>query len=296
MNTGVIVEEQLIAAWNEHQRPLVGLATTILKDPSAAEDAVQEAFLRLAFQANSAIDDVRGWLIVVVTRLCIDHLRSAQHRREAPVRDEIWPEPQANRSAHDPAELVVAMDDLRTAVVTLLTRLSPSEQAAFVLHDVFQMPFEQVADALQRSPEACRQLASRARRGLETRGPAKVRLANSEVDAVTERFVAACQGGKLEELLEVLAPDVVGVAEFGRLLPKRTLRGRARVAGRLRRLFARRRFTLVPTELERGPAVVVVRRRDAQIVGVLFLTVEGAQIVHINATNDPREVASLRSK
>ena len=246
------------------------------------------------FQANATINDVRGWLIVVVTRLCIDHLRSATRRREEPGGNDADLEVAAREpSSDDPADLVAAVDDLRLAVAVLLTQLSPAEQAAFVLHDVFRMPFEQVADALQRSPEACRQLASRARRALAARRQDVPPVSTADVAAVTERFVAACERGDLDALLEVLHPDVVGVADFGSLLPRRTLRGRTRIADRLRRLFGRHRFSLVPVELDAGSGVVIVRRRDLHLAGTILLEIEGSRITHLDATNRPRAVAAL---
>jgi RNA polymerase sigma-70 factor (ECF subfamily) len=294
MPGGGIDDEALLAAWSDHRRPLVRLATSIRKDPAAAEDAVQETFLRLAFQANTTIDDVRGWLIVVVTRLCIDHLRSAARRREAPQGDDADLEAVARApTSDDPADLVSAVDDLRHAVAVLLARLSPAEQAAFVLHDVFRMPFEHVADALQRSPEACRQLASRARQALAISRHDVAPVSTADVGTVTERFVAACEGGDLDALLEVLNPDAVGVADFGRLLPRRTLRGRTKIADRLRRLFGRQRFSLVPVELDASAAVVVVRRRDLHVAGTIRLEIVESRITHLEATNRPRALAAL---
>jgi RNA polymerase sigma-70 factor (ECF subfamily) len=294
MHGGGIDDEELLAAWSDYRRPLLRLAAGILKDPAAAEDAVQETFLRLAFQASGSIGDVRGWLIVVVTRLCIDHLRSATRRREAPTGDDIDLDASTlQRASDDPADLVSAVDDLRHAVAVLLTRLSPSEQAAFLLHDVFQMPFEQVADALQRSPEACRQLASRARRALDVAREEAPTAPAADVATITERFVAACESGDLDALLDVMNPDAVGVADFGKLLPKRTLRGRVRIADRLRRLFSHHRFSLVPVELDTGSAVVVVRRRDLRLIGTIHLELDRSSITHLEATNRPNALATL---
>jgi RNA polymerase sigma-70 factor (ECF subfamily) len=289
-----VSEEELIKAWREHHDPLVGLATGILRDAHSAEDAVQEAFLRLAFQPSGAISDLRGWLIVVVTRLCIDHARSARSRRETPVAENptlAWPA----ATTTDPAQVLEARDDLRAAVSILLSRLTPAERAAFVLHDVFQMPFEQVAQALHRSPAACRQLASRARRALDGRDeliPVDVR--QSESNAVAEQFAAACEGADLSTLLDLLAPDVVGIAEFLRFIPRRKLEGHEKIAHRLIRLFGGERFVLIPTPVDETAAgVVVVRRRDLRLVGVLELDVVRSKIVHINATNRDEPVARV---
>src|SRR5947209_11698043 len=149
--------------WAENRRYLVDLAFRMVGSVSEAEDVVQEAFVRLMNVDLDQIDDVRGWLIVVTGRICLDHMTSARARHEAGFD---LPADHAGL-APDPAEHVTLDDSVRMALAVVLQRLSPPERAAFVLHDVFQFSFEDVASIVGRSPAACRQLASRARRRVE---------------------------------------------------------------------------------------------------------------------------------
>src|SRR5947209_1423779 len=158
-----------------------------------AEDAVQEGFARLLRADIDSIDDVRGWLVVVVSRLCLDQLRSARVRRT-----DTTAAPDVVPSTPDPADRMTLDDDIRLALAVVLEHLSPAERSVFILHDVFQFSFETVGAIVGRSPSACRQLASRARRRLETEvGPGRFVVEQSEQRVVTERFIAACAGGDL---------------------------------------------------------------------------------------------------
>src|SRR3954451_18937818 len=151
------------AAWRSHRPYLVNLAYQMLGDVGGAEDVTQEAFLRLSRTDVSTIDDVRAWLTVVAGRLCLDQVRAARARYERP--DDIGSEAvtlnQPGRLS--PADRVTLDDEVRTALLEVLRRLSPGERVAFVLHDVFQMPFEEIAEAVGRPVGTCRQLARRAR-------------------------------------------------------------------------------------------------------------------------------------
>ncbi|MGC4189890.1 MAG: sigma-70 family RNA polymerase sigma factor, partial [Thermomicrobiales bacterium] len=155
--------------WHAHHRYLLNVGYRMLGSVSDAEDIVQEAFVRLMNADRGEIRDVRGWLVVVVTRLCLDQLRSARSRREAYTGP--WlPEPviAASDRRNDPADLVALDDSVRLALLILLERLSPAERAAFVLHDVFQFSFEDVAGITGRTSDAARKLASRARRHVQS--------------------------------------------------------------------------------------------------------------------------------
>src|SRR5436309_12066726 len=155
-------------AWREHRRYVLDVAYRMLGTVSEAEDVVQEAFARLIREEVDEIHDVRGWLVVVTTRLCLDQLRSARAKREAYVGP--WlPEPliQPPGAEPDPAERITLDDSVRMAMLVVLERLTPAERAAFVLHDVFQFSFESISGILDRTPAACRQLASRARRQIQ---------------------------------------------------------------------------------------------------------------------------------
>ena len=148
------------AAWRSHRPYLVNLAYQMLGDVGEAEDIAQESFLRLARTDPSQIDDVRGWLTVVAGRLCLDQLRSARARLERP-HDAAVDDSRSNEP--NPADRVTLDDEVRTALLEVLRRLSPGERVAFVLHDVFQMPFEEIAETVGRPIGTCRQLARRAR-------------------------------------------------------------------------------------------------------------------------------------
>ena len=218
---GCMEDVSLEIAWSAHRRRLLDIAYRMLGSLSDAEDVVQEAYARLARADRGAIDDLRSWLITVTGRLCLDHLRSADVKRRAYVGP--WlPEPLVDfpGADADPADRVTLDDSLRMALLVLLEQLSPAERTAFVLHDIFQVPFDEVGAIVGRSPAACRQLAARARQHVQS----ETRTARFHIDAteqrrVAERFAAACNEGDLEALLKVLDPDVVGEFDSGGSTP-----------------------------------------------------------------------------
>src|SRR5690242_19571150 len=159
---GLEYDARLGRAWRDDHRYLLGVAFRVLGSVSEAEDAVQEAFARLVDQDLGRIDDVRGWLTVVVSRLCFDRLRSADRRRRSPAAlEDLAPLPAREM---DPADRITLDDEVRLALHVVMTQLTPAERIAFVLHDVFGYSFDAVGEVLGRSSAACRQLASRARR------------------------------------------------------------------------------------------------------------------------------------
>src|SRR3989475_6632543 len=185
-------------AYREHRPYLVDLAFRMLGDLGAAEDVVQDAFARLLRAGAGEIDDERGWLIVVTSRLALDQIRSARARRErAHDPGEIeFAAPRAQPPLADPADRITFDDSVRLALLVMLQKLSPAERVVFVLHDVFRMPFDEVASTVGRSAPACRQLARRARQKIAA-GPGR---AGSGIEAaehrlVTEKFIAACSSG-----------------------------------------------------------------------------------------------------
>src|SRR5437016_2190002 len=197
-------------AWREHRRYVLDVAYRMLGTVGDAEDVVQETFSRLLRQDPEQIQDVRGWLVVVATRLCLDQLRSARSRRESYVGP--WlPEPVVEGDTADPAGRITLDDSVRMAMLVVLERLTPAERATFVLHDVFQFAFEDVATIVGRSPEASRQLASRARRRIqEETVPARFDVDPAALSRVAERFITASTEGDLAALEDVLDPRVVG--------------------------------------------------------------------------------------
>jgi RNA polymerase sigma-70 factor (ECF subfamily) len=223
--------------FEEHRWHLFGVAYRMLGNRAEAEDAVQETWLRYAGR-RAEVDDLRAWLATVVARICLDVLRSARVRREAYVG--AWlPEPIISRlpagapapGSHlpatgggpaaepDPAEAAVRADQVSLALLVVLERLTPEQRVAFVLHDVFAVPFEAIAGALDTSVANARQLAARGRRAVEAAEPVRHRADLEEQRRVLDAFMAAVNGGDLAGLARVLAPDVVLVGDGGGLAP-----------------------------------------------------------------------------
>src|SRR3954468_24910721 len=274
--------------WADNRRYLVDLAFRMLGSVSEAEDAVQEAFMRLLNVDLDQIDDVRGWLVTVTGRICLDHMKSARARHE------VGAEPATEHAAKalDPAEHVTLDDSVRMALLVLLEQLTPPERAAFVLPDVFQFSFEDVASIVGRSPAACRQLASRARRRVqEETAPTRFAVEAAEEREVAERFIAACAGGNLEELLAVLDPDVAGHAEIG-IIPHVDVEGRENVAPRVLVLFGpQTQSTLVSIPVNGEPGILALR--NGHPFALMVLRTRNGLVDHISSIADPRQLAYL---
>jgi RNA polymerase sigma-70 factor (ECF subfamily) len=273
--------------WREHRPFLVDLAFKMLGNFSSAEDVVQDAFSRLLRVDLEGIDDVRGWLVVVVSRLCLDELRSARLRRQ-----DLGGDPDDTASpAPDPADRVTLDDEVRMALLIVLQRLSPAERTVFVLHDVFQFSFETAASIVGRSPEACRKLASRARRRVEAEtGPSRFVLQPADPRRVAERFIAACAGGDIEALMELLDPNVVGEADLGDGVARPLQIGRDRVAPNTLRYFGPSTgVTLVPHPLNGRLGALAFR--DRQLFALLTFETTDDLISDIHAILDPAKLA-----
>jgi RNA polymerase sigma-70 factor, ECF subfamily len=224
-----------------HRDHLTGVAYRMLGSRAEAEDAVQETYLRYAGANREEIRDLRAWLTTTVARICVDVLRSARVRRNAYVGP--WlPEPIVERlpapaadsdpaAGGDPAEHAARHADVSLALLVVLETLTPEQRVAFVLHDVFAVPFEAVATALDTTPEAARQLASRARRAVAT-GQRRHTASQAEQRRVVAAFLEAVGGGDLQRLLDLLAPDVVAIGDGGGLMPaaRRPVLGASNVA------------------------------------------------------------------
>lgn len=274
----------LDTVWREHRPLMLDLAFRMLGDFAAAEDIVQEAFSRLLRVDLDTIDDVRGWLVVVVSRLCLDDLRSARSRHQ-----DLGVDPDVAAGAHapDPADRLTLDDDVRLALLVVLQRLSPAERTVFVLHDVFRFSFDTAAAIVGRSPEACRKLASRARRRIqEQNGPGRFELAPADPGRVAERFIAACAGGDLDALMELLDPDVVGEADLGDGYPRPLQAGRDRVARNLLRFFgASSGVTLVSHPVNGHLGVLAYR--GGVLVALMAMDTRDGLINDIHAVADP---------
>jgi len=283
---------RIIQAYRDHRPYLVDLAFRMLGDIGAAEDAVQDAFTRLLAADVGAIEDERGWLIVVTSRLCLDRIRSARARRERP-HDSAGIEfvaPPATGALANPADRVTLDDSVSLALLVVLQRLSPAERVVFVLHDIFGMPFPVVARTVGRTAPACRQLATRARRKIAEGQSSRADVAAAEHRLVTEKFIAACANGDLDGLLAVLAPDAWGDIDLGPEGPAReVVRGAARIAANLLRFWGP--ATLVSQPLACQPALLGFRDRD--LAGVLVLGMRGELIESVHVIADPRKLATL---
>jgi len=200
-------QDWLTERFEEHRLRLRGVAYRMLGSLSEAEDAVQEAWLRLSRSETAAVENLGGWLTTVVSRVCLDMLRSRKSRREEPTDAQVA-EPIVRGEGADPEGEAVLADLVGVALLVVLDTLTPAERLAFVLHDLFAMSFEEIGPIVGRSPEAARQLASRARR--RVRGaPAAPDVQRERHREVVEAFLAAARAGDLEGLLAVLDPNAV---------------------------------------------------------------------------------------
>jgi len=287
--------------WSEHRPYLVDLAFRMLGNIQDAEDVVQEAFSRLLDQDLATIDDARGWLIVVVSRICLDQLRSARHRREtgaAPTEETTTGAATVATGTPlpDPADRVTLDDNIRMALLVVLQQLTPAERAVFVLHDVFQFSFDAVAAIVDRTPAACRQIASRARHRIEAEtGPNRFEPDLAEQQRVAQRFIAVCAGGDLDALVELLDPDVGGDVDLGPGLEAEPLHGPTAVGPNLLKFFGpKARVTLVSQPINGNPGVLAFRR--GQLVIALQLELRNGLIHEMHAVADPRKLAFLSNQ
>jgi RNA polymerase sigma-70 factor (ECF subfamily) len=282
--------------YQDHRPYLVDLAFRMLGDISAAEDIVQDAFTRLMAAKLGEIEDERGWLIVVTSRLCLDQIKSARSRRErAHDASEIEFVAPPQSGLADPADRVTFDDGVRLALLVVLQQLSPAERVVFVLHDIFRMPFDTVAETVGRSTGACRQLASRARQKIAA-GPGSARfdIASAEHRQVTEKFIAACSNGDLSGLLDVLAPDAWGDVDLGPAAAKfDVVVGAENIARNLLRFWGQG-ATLVSHPVAGQPAVLAFTGRE--LAGVLVFTMRGELIQAVHVIGDPRKLDFVSSQ
>ncbi len=277
----------MAGAWRSHRAYLVNLAYQMLGDVGDAEDMVQEAFVRLQATSPGAIDDERGWLTVVTGRLCLDFLRSARVRRESPVPvdDTGGSAPLHGQTSPDPADRITLDDAVSRALSEVLRRLSPGERVAFVLHDVFAVPFDTIGEMTGRPSASCRQLARRARTKLARADQQTAIAARADHRDVIDRFITACAGGDLRGLASVLDPSVWGV---GTVLvdpapPQQINHGPTDVAANLMRYLGPD-TTLVSVPGERPTLLAFADRR---LFAVISLTLRDGRIITLEAVADP---------
>jgi RNA polymerase sigma-70 factor (ECF subfamily) len=283
-----VSENELLAGRFEESRAhLRAVAYRMLGSLSEADDAVQEAWLRLGRSDARQVDNLGGWLTTVVARICLDMLRARKARREEPMIAHV-PDPIVARD--DPAETTLLADSIGLALLVVLETLAPPERLAFVLHDLFGMSFEEIAPIVERTPAAARQLASRARRRVQTAPHAPERdLARQR--QVVDAFLAASRGGDLAGLLAVLAPDVVLRAERGGVVNE--IRGAENVAkGSLLYSKTAPQNRVEHRALVNGSAGLVAFA-GGQPFSVLGFTIVGDQIVEVDVLADPERLARL---
>jgi len=269
------------------------VAYRMLGSSADADDAVQEAWLRLSRADSSNVENLRAWLTTVVARVCLNVLRSRESRREEPVTPQLADTLASGRDGIGPEDEMLLADSVGLALLVVLERLPPAERLAFVLHDMFDMPFDEIAHIVERSPAATRQLASRARRRIQGAPPAPVSDQDQRRRAV-EAFLAASRDGDFAGLLAVLDPDVVMRVDRGATRAATrgpvVLRGAATVAARSRAFPHLARFCRIAL-VNGAPGIVMAPR--GRLVTVLMFKVENERIVEIEIVNDPERQREL---
>jgi RNA polymerase sigma factor (sigma-70 family) len=279
----------LAERFEQHRPRLRAVAYRMLGSLAEADDAVQDAWLRLSHSKAEQIDNLGGWLTTVVARECLHLLRARRVRREDPLAAHL-PDPViAPEGDLEPEQEALLADSVGLALLVVLDSLTPAERLAFVLHDMFELPFEEIAPMVGRTPAAARQLASRARRRVKgAELPAPDRDLARQRDVVDAFFLAA-RGGDFGALVALLDPDVVLRSDFGVRRPaaSRTVHGAAAVA-RQALLAALPTAELHPALVNGTPGAVITR--NGRPFSVLAFTVAGGRIVEIDAIADPERV------
>ncbi|HEX3131420.1 MAG TPA: sigma-70 family RNA polymerase sigma factor [Thermoanaerobaculia bacterium] len=283
--------EWLAERFEENRGHLRAVAYRMLGSLSEADDAVQEAWLRLGRSETSGIENLGGWLTTVVGRVCLDMLRSRTSRREDSL-DVQAPEPAASPAERrDPEHEAELADSVGLALLVILERLAPAERLAFVLHDIFAVPFEEIAAIVERSPAAARQLASRARRRVQ--GASAVPDADlARQRSVVDTFLAALRGGDFEALVAVLAPDVEVRADLTARAPGTPgeVRGAREWAGQA--IVAARGAVFARPALVNGEVGIVVAPHG-RLFRVLRFAFEDGKIARIEVVGDPASLNEL---
>jgi RNA polymerase sigma factor (sigma-70 family) len=287
------VPEPLAEQFEANRGHLRAVAYRMLGSATEAEDAVQESWIRLDRTDVRGVENLRAWLTTVVARVCLDMLRTRTARREDPLDEDAVrvPDPVIARADANPESDAMLADSVGLALLVVLETLEPAERLAFVLHDFFGMTFDEIAPIVERSTVAARQLASRARRRVQSKAP----NADSDVHQqrrVLDAFMAAVRDGDFERLVAVLDPDIVLRADGGALAgASRVVRGARTVAGQaatFSRLGLSNQLVLV-----NGQLGFVSRRPDGHLFAVLGFTIAGGKIVEIDILADPERLSRL---
>jgi RNA polymerase sigma-70 factor (ECF subfamily) len=284
-------QDWLAQRFEANRTRLRAVAYRMLGSLTEADDAVQEAWLRLSRADTSDVENLAGWLTTVVGRVCLNMLRSRRTRREAPLDTHVADPIVSPEAGTDPEQEAMLGDSLGLALLAVLDALTPAERVAFVLHDVFAVPFDEIAPIVGRSPAAARQLASRARR--RVRGAP---VPDTDLDgqwAVVDAFLAAAREGDFERLLAVLDPAVVVRSDGGAARPElvSVVRGAEAVAAQA---MSFRRFTETASRaLINGVPGGVAWAPDGSPFAVISVTVAGGRIVSIDVLADPDRLSRL---
>jgi RNA polymerase sigma-70 factor (ECF subfamily) len=276
-------------AFARHRSLLFTIAYEMVGSASDAEDVVQDTWLRWADVDHAGVRDARAYLVRIVTRQALNRLRTLARRREDYV-GEWLPEPLL--TSPDVARDVELAESVSIAMLTVLETLGPAERAVFVLHDVFDTPYDEIAAAVDKTPAAVRQIAHRAREHVAARRP-RIAVSTAEQQAVVERFLAAVRTGDLQALLDVLAPDVVVVADGGGVVAaaRRPIEGAKRAANFLVGAARAIDFEATPVWLNGAPAarIDVAGALDT----VVSVAVEHGRITRVYAIRNPQKLAGL---
>lgn len=279
----------LAERFEEHRPRLKAVAYRMLGSLTEADDAVQEAWLRLSRANSSEVENLGGWLTAVVARVSLNMLRSRRVRREEPL-DAPFPDLLVDRAdGIDPEHEALLADSIGLALLVVLETLSPAERIAFVLHDIFAMPFDEIAPIVDRSPEAARQLASRARRRVQSENT----IPDADLDTqrrVLDAFLAAARDGDFDGLIAVLDPDVVLRVDMGAPSGPRVVRGAASVAGEAAS-FGSLGLDVRPLLVNGVAGAVSFMRGDLLSIGAV--TVRGGKIVEIDILSDPKRLQEV---
>jgi RNA polymerase sigma factor (sigma-70 family) len=274
--------EWLAERFETHRRRLRAVAYRMLGSVSEADDAVQEAWIRLSRTDTSDVENLAGWLTTVVARVCLDLLRSRKSRREQPLTLQ-------HEAGDDPEHEALLADSVGLALLVVLETLPPAERVAFVLHDMFDLPFDQIAPIVGRSPAAARQLASRGRRRVRGSGSSVRESGRARRQEVVDAFLAASRGGDFAALIALLDPDVVLRADPAAMQigASTEVRGAAAVA----ETFAGRARAAQPARIDGEPGLVWSQGGRPRVV--FAFTITDGKIVAIDLLADPDRLARM---
>jgi RNA polymerase sigma factor (sigma-70 family) len=284
-------DDWLTGQFEEHRPRLHRLCYRMLGSQPEADDALQDAWLRVSGSGPDDVDNPGGWLTTVVARVCLNRLRSRAARPEDPVGTHI-PDPVVSSEVRTPADEAVLADSVSLALLVVLDTLAPAERLAFVLHDLFDLPFERIAALVDRSPAAARQLASRARRRVRGAQPPDAASNPAAQRLVVRAFFAAARSGDLGALVAVLDPDAVLRADGGVSRPEVSalLRGADEVARRAT-MFNQPAVSVHSVLVNGAPGAVVTS--EGRPISVMGFTISGGRITEIDILLDPVRLRRL---